>query len=179
MASTIIGILPDRAHAEEAIASLEAKDYNPKDFTIIMKDDNNRVTEQSGKAAGGAVGGATTGAVVGALAGLLVSAGILPGLGALFIGGPLAAALGLGGAAAVTTSAAATGALAGGILGLLGQLGLSAQDAHTYEKRIKEGGVVIAVPTQFGEENEVTTILHDHNAEQVRRIENAHDYMTA
>lgn len=179
MPSTIIGILPSREAAEDAIMELESHQYNPKDFTILMRDEDTKTADIGGKAAGGAVSGAATGAVVGILAGLLVSAGVLPGLGALFIGGPLASSLGLVGGAAVATSGAATGALAGGIIGLLGQLGLNAQDAKTYEKRVREGAVVVAVPALSGEEDKVTDILKNNSAEQIRRIESQSEFMIA
>ena len=171
MAKTIIGILPNRELAQDAVERLQELDYDPKEMTIILKDDDKKGAKITGSATGGAVSGVTTGGVVGALAGLLVSAGILPGIGALFIGGPLVAALGPGGAAAVTASGAATGALAGGVLGLLGQLGLSAQDAKNYEARIKEGGVVVAVPARNGDEDEVKHVLTDHDAEQIRTVD--------
>lgn len=106
------------------------------------------------------------------LAGLLVGIGAIavPGIGALFIGGPLAAALGLSGAAATTVSGAATGALAGGLIGALLGLGVPEEDARIYEERIKEGGILIAIPSRTGDEARAMDILEDTGADQVRAI---------
>lgn len=174
MAKLVLGVFLNRTDAEDAINELETEDYNPKDISIIMRNQEGEVTTEDGKGsdvASGAVSGATTGGVLGALAGLLVGTGVLPGIGALLIGGPLAAALGLTGAAATTLSGAVTGALAGGVVGILAKLGLSREDAMIYEDRIKEGGILVAVPARSGHEDGVIEILEDYGADQVRSIE--------
>ena len=93
----------------------------------------------------GAVSGATTGRVVGGLAGLLV------GIGAVLIGEPLVAALGLTGAAATAASGAMTGAVAGGIVGALVWLGLPEEVAKDYEREIQAGGILLVVPAGEGD----------------------------
>lgn len=178
MGKMVLGIFFNRADAEDAISRLEEEGYDPKDISIVMKDQakGEEMQENTGaRVAEGAVSGATTGGVIGALAGLLVGTGIIPGLGVLLIGGPIAAALGLTGAAATTVSGAVTGALAGGLLGVLTGFGLSREDARIYEDRIKEGGILLAVPTRRGHENEVRIILEDYNADQVKTIESVDD----
>lgn len=172
MTKTVLGIIADQQHAEMAIEELEAQGYNPKDISIVMNDTKagKEIAKDTGAdVAGGAVSGATTGAALGGLAGLLASF-VIPGLGALFIGGPIAAALGLTGAAATTASGAATGALAGGLIGAFTGFGLSEEDARIYEQRVKTGGIVVAVPARIGEEMEVVEILTSHNAEQVKTV---------
>ena len=124
----------------------------------------------------GTVSGAATGGVLGALAGLLVATGVIPGLGAILIGGPIAIALGLTGAAATTVSGAATGLIAGGILGALASLGLSDEDARVYEDTIKEGGILLAVPARLGEENEVSGMLEQGGANQIKTIDASDSY---
>ncbi len=175
---TILGIFNERSSAEDAINKLDAIGYNPKDISILMKDrgEAKEMGSSTGvEVAGGAVTGATTGGVLGALAGLLVSTGVLPGLGAFFVGGPLAVALGLTGVAATTVSGAATGALAGGILGALTGFGLSDDDAKIYESRINDGGILVAVPTRTGEEDEVTAIMQEYGADQIRSVAERED----
>ena len=172
MANTIFGIFAERESAEQAINSLKSQGYNPKDISIVMKDRNEgeKIAKETGSdVAGGAVAGATSGAVLGGLAGLLASIA-LPGLGAFFIGGPIAAALGLTGASASVTSGAATGAIAGGILGALTGLGLSEEDARIYEERIKEGGILVAVSAHNSEEDVVENIFTENDAEDVRSV---------
>ncbi len=170
---TVLGIFSEREMAESAIARLEEMAYNPKDISILMKDRSvaKDMHENTGAdVAGGALSGATTGGVLGALAGLLVSTGVIPGLGALFVGGPLAVALGLTGVAATAVSGAATGALAGGVIGALTGLGLSDDEARVYESRIQDGGILVAVPARSGEEDEVRVVLEENGADQIRTL---------
>jgi hypothetical protein len=170
---TVLGIFKEKGRAEDVIHELESRGYNPKDISIVMRDKEGagEVRDNTGAdVAGDTVGGAATGAVIGGIAGL-VSAIAIPGLGAFFIGGPIAAALGLTGAAATTVSGAATGALAGGLIGALSNLGLSKEDAEDYERRINEGGILVAVPARSGEESEVRSLLESKGGDQIRVLD--------
>jgi hypothetical protein len=175
MAKMVFGIFSNRADAEDAIAELDTAGFNPNEVSVIMKDgDEARILRDNTGAnvAEGAVSGAATGAAIGGLAGLLVGIGAIaiPGVGALLIGGPLAAALGLTGAAATTVSGAATGALAGGLIGALVGIGVPQEDAAIYERRVKEGAILVAAPAGADDKSEVSEILREHGAEQVKMI---------
>ena len=175
MDKMILGIFVNRDDAEEAIVQLEEQGYNPKDISFIMQDREQakEMAESTGSSvASGAVGGATTGGLIGGLAGLLVGIGAItvPGLGALFIAGPVATALGLTGAAATTVSGAVTGALAGGFLGALIGLGIPEEDARVYEDRIRAGGILVIVPAILDNVDQVKRLLEDCNADQIRSI---------
>jgi len=172
MARTVLGIFNDRVNAEAAIADLEDLDYNPKDLSIVLKDKHDKevIEENTGAdVAEGAVSGATTGLILGGLAGL-VAAIALPGIGALFIGGPIAAALGLSGTAATTVSGAATGAVAGGLIGALTNLGLSDDEAKVYEERVSEGGILVAVPVRGEETAEVKEVFENNKASDIKSV---------
>lgn len=172
MSKTVLGIFADQENAVDAIEELKDLGYNPKDLSIVMKDEviEEQIARDTGADfAGGAASGATTGAILGGLAGL-VAAFAIPGLGAFFIGGPIAAALGLTGAVAATTSGAVTGAVAGGLLGALMGLGLSEDEAETYEAHIRAGGILVAVPARTDEEAEVEDILADTGANDIRTV---------
>ncbi len=174
MPKMILGIFTERNDAQDAILELEKRDYDPRDMSIVMQDKGEATAladDTGANVSEGIVSGATAGGTIGALAGLLVGTGVIPGLGALLIGGPIAAALGLTGAAAATVSGAATGALAGGLLGALTSLGLSDEDAKLYEKSIQDGGILVAVPARSGEESQVEGILADFNASQIKSVE--------
>ena len=168
MERTIIGVFGTREHAEMAITDLRTLGIGDSDISYVYSSDGKTVTEDGGgtKAGTGAAAGATTGAVLGALAGLAVANGILPGLGTLFVAGPLAAALGLTGAAATTAAGAATGLAAGGFLGALAGLGVNEDDAKSYEERIKLGGILVTAHTAH------TAAAHEifskHGAEEIR-----------
>lgn len=177
MTKTVLGIFSDRVNAEEAIGNLEEAGYNPKDISIVMKDksEGEKLASNTGAdVAEGTVAGVTSGAILGGLAGLLASFAI-PGLGAFFIGGPIAAALGLTGAAATTASGAATGALAGGLLGALTGLGLSDDDARAYEDRVKQGGILLAIPARSGEEAEIESMLSECGADDIKSVTSRED----
>ena len=176
MAGVTLGVFTDREHAEMAINDLQTAGYNPRDISVITREigDAQALARDTGaNVTEGAVEGATTGSVLGGLAGLLIGIGAitLPGIGALLIGGPLAAALGLTGAAATTVSGAVSGALAGGLVGGLVGLGVPEETARVYEEKIKEGAILLAVPSLDGTEGQARRIMEAHGADQTRYLE--------
>ncbi len=146
---TTVGVFSTHETAAHAINELHAMGVASEDLSYLYVDTKGNITDgTSGEKVGAsAATGVATGALVGAMAGLVVVTGILPGLGALFVAGPLAAALGLTGAAATTAAGAVTGAAAGGILGALAGLGVSDADAGIYESLVRAGDVLVIVRT--------------------------------
>ncbi len=177
MAEMVLGIFSERESASNAIDELERNGYNPKDISIVAKGEEDRVVtsyaDSGSPVSQGAASGAVTGGVLGGLAGLLVGIGAvtLPGIGALLIGGPLAVALGLTGAAATTVSGAVTGALAGGLVGGLIGLGVPEEDAQVYEDTVRRGGVLLAVPVDKSRTQTVQDIMTNYHADKIRVIE--------
>jgi uncharacterized membrane protein len=179
MADLVLGMFHERGNAEQLIDDLKDRGYNPKDFSIVMRDQTEaREFVQdtgAGEVVEGAATGATTGALLGGLVGLVASFA-LPGLGAFFIGGPIAAALGLGGAAASTVSGAVTGAAAGGLIGALtSSFGMSEEEARKYEGWINEGGILVAVPAREGEADDVRELMMEFNGDQIKIIDQVTD----
>jgi uncharacterized membrane protein len=170
MIKTILGVFREKDNVVMAINTLKEKGFDAKDISIVMRNasDAKDIEDDTGAdVAGGAVSGATTGALLGGLAGL-VAAFVIPGLGAFFIGGPIASALGLTGAAASTVSGAATGALAGGLLGALMGWGLSEDEAKEYETRVREGAILVAVPVSDANEETARNILEEFDASDIK-----------
>jgi hypothetical protein len=170
---SVIGVFPDSKSAERALNVLTDSGHKPEDISVIASEEA-RIkigTETDTNVVEGTVSGATTGGVIGGLAGLLIGLGAIaiPGIGGLLIGGPLAAALGLTGAAATTVSGAATGALAGGLVGALASLGLPKETAEIYEQRVRSGGVVLAVSTN--DVDSVKDVMRNQGAEEIQTIE--------
>jgi len=171
----VIGIFEDRGQAEDALNALQDFGYQPRDISIVTREER-VMADKGGNAASdiaeGTVSGATTGGVIGGIAGLLIGVGaiVIPGVGGLLIGGPLVAALGLTGAAAATVSGAVTGAAAGGLLGALVGLGIPKERATIYEQTIREGGVLLAVPNREGKRTAITQILNEHGVSQVDAV---------
>jgi uncharacterized membrane protein len=166
-----LAVFSTKDSADDAVNELVNTGYNPKQISLIIRGEEgeNRGDTIVSKTAQGA----KTGGVIGGLAGLLVGLSLitLPGLGGLFIAGPLATALGLSGTLATTVSGAVTGALAGGIVGALVGLGIPEETAKRYESTIRAGGVLLAVPVML--ENSVAEskdILEKHGASQISTV---------
>jgi hypothetical protein len=148
--NTTTGVFTTHADAERAIKELQAFGVDNTDISYVYMNVNGDIVDANtdSKVGGGIATGVTTGGVIGALAGLAVANGILPGLGTLFVAGPLAAVLGFTGVAAATISGAATGAAAGGLIGALSGLGISDTDAMFYETLVRSGEVLVVANTK-------------------------------
>lgn len=173
MDKLVLGLFQDKDAAEQAIDTLQSDGFDTKNISIAMKD--NKEAKDMGNStgatvAGDAATGATTGAVVGGVAGFLAGT-VMPALGGFLIGGPIGAALGLSGAAATTVSGAATGAVAGGLLGALVGLGVPKKDAQHYESKVKEGAILLAVPTAGDEESTVRDIFEECDATDIKAVD--------
>lgn len=176
MAQVVVGVFKIQSNAEGAIQALKDLNYDPKDFSVVMKDITKAQEVESNTGASvakGAASGAMTGGLLAGVAGLLVGLGIvtIPGLGALFVAGPIASALGLTGAAATTTTAALAGAAGGGLIGALAGLGFSHEEAVQYEEQVRGGGILLAVPVRDMRTKEVREVLTKHGATDVRQLE--------
>lgn len=172
----VLGVFADNTSASNALNDLQAKGYDPKNISVITRDSNNttQVVNDSGadvidNTAQGAGQGAATGAVVGGIAGLLIGVGAIaiPGIGGLLVGGPIAAALGLTGAAATTMTGALTGGLAGGLIGALVGLGVPEEQAEVYEERLKQGAILLIVPAVSDNDMTAREILQQNGADQI------------
>jgi uncharacterized membrane protein len=166
--NTTSGVYMTHADADAAITELKNAGVADKDISYIYANkDGDIKNDQTGEHVGdGAATGATTGAVIGAIAGLVVANGILPGLGSLIVAGPLAAALGLTGAAATTVAGAMTGAAAGGLIGALTGLGVNEEDAKLYESHVQKGDILIIARSEAHED--LKPIFLETNAIEVR-----------
>ncbi len=168
----IIGVFPNQNNASDAINRLDSMGFNPKDISILMRSGEGSVKYENGHPViTETAEGATVGGIIGALTGLVVGAGILPGLGVLLIGGPLAASLGLAGAAATTVSGAVTGIVAGGVIGALVSLGIPENEVKIYENSILQGGILIAVPTNSNTESTVENVMKQFGGDNIQTID--------
>src|SRR5258708_18627620 len=109
-----------------------------------------------------AVGTASGGAVLGTLGGLIGLASLaIPGLGLLWIGGPLAVALG------DAMAGGAVGAVAGALMGMR----IPDHQAKQYEQRLRQGAVLVSVHArEEGELNQAMKIMAGAGASDLNRI---------
>jgi hypothetical protein len=137
-----VGVFSNYADAERAVESLTRAGINRTDIGVVAA--QSTVTEYAPAMAGAddhVVDGAGGGAVKGAIAGLLVgvSALALPGVGPLFVAGPIASVV-------TSTAAGATaGAVAGGMQSALAGIGIGEGDRDHYADTIERGGVLVSV----------------------------------
>lgn len=168
---TMIGVFSDRSRAEQAIYDLKALNIGDAGISYVGLNADNKVMATDGDGAtvsDGASSGAVTGGVIGAIAGLAVANGILPGLGTLFVAGPIATALGLSGAAATTAAGAMTGAAAGGLIGALNNMGVSESEARTYEERVRAGEALVTAKVDGVDEAKARDVFNSNGAQEVR-----------
>lgn len=146
-------VFDDCDQAEKAIHELREAGV-PDDAIAVVQlhkedehgregDEDRRVVDTGDNKGTGAAKGAATGGIVGAIAG--IGALLIPGIGPFIAGGALAQAIGTAGSAAVASGA--VGAAAGGLTGALVDYGIDREHAEYYERRIREGGVFVAVDT--------------------------------
>lgn len=178
MAQMILGVFQDPDEAAKVIDHLRSSGVDAQDISVVLRE--GEVGTKGGVAAEGpsisenitkaATTGAATGGVLGGLAGLLIGIGAIVIPGGFLIGGPIAAALGLTGAAATTISGMVTGAVAGGLAGGLMGLGLPREEAEFYEDRVQQGAVLVAAVIDDSTEDEIRKTMEMHNAEQIRTV---------
>jgi len=65
---------------------------------------------------------------------------------------------------------AASGATAGGVIGGLAGLGVPEEDAKVYEERVRDGAILLVVPTTSANEEDAMEILDASEADQVKSI---------
>lgn len=170
-----LGIFSSDIDAEYAIHDLKRVGYSVKDISIMAKDivKTEDIADATGvRVTGGIISGAAAGSILGGLTGLLIRIGVvtLPGVGPFLVGGPIAVALGLSGSTVATVTGANAGAFTGGLIGALINLGLPEEDARIYEDQINNGGIMLAIPCEDKQTEEVRTILEENDADQVRTI---------
>lgn len=167
----VLGVFNSNEDAELAIHDLMSHGYSPKDISIVMQDRrsaeellNDTVTFVAGNTAAGAISGILIGDT-GDLASIL----LFPGIGPFLVRGPIASVLGITGISSEDASVDATGADAGGLIEALTGFGLfSSEEAKTYETRVKEGAILLVVPSRIGQSIEVEEILDRYDATDIK-----------
>lgn len=138
-------LFANRDAAERAYQTALKDGYTDDDINVIMSEDSKNKyysspladkAEANESLEGAGVGGAVGAAVGGTLAAVAAvgTSLAIPGLG-LIVAGPIAAGLAGAGAGGVT----------GGLVGALVGWGIPEDKAKSYEKGIKDGGIVLAV----------------------------------
>ena len=162
----VAGTFRDRDALDRAVTDFRSRGYTDDDFHVVMNEDTRKryyadgdaeIAEGSkameGAGAGAATGG-TLGGVIGAIAGI-GGAVIVPGIGA--IAGPLAGAL----------MGAGAGGAAGSLVGALIGAGIPEEHAKTYERDIKDGGMMLGVHPRDDDRDYVRDRYSTYGADNV------------
>jgi predicted regulator of Ras-like GTPase activity (Roadblock/LC7/MglB family) len=160
---TTIGVFTTHATAELGLQELRNSGIEEGDLSYLYQNTNGDLKDgqSGGKVATAATTGVATGVVIGGIAGLVIANGILPGFGSLIVGGSLAEALGAIGA----TALAGAGAIAGGFVGGLTQMGIKMDDVHLYEEHVRKGEVLVIARS---ENTQIQEILKKSGAHNIR-----------
>lgn len=151
---TVVGLFHDRRHAEEAIRDLQTSGFHDDQIGLAMQDSNAESTEEANSAAAeGAVKGVVGGGVIGGVIGLLGSL-LVPGLGAVVVGGVLASAI----------AAAGVGAATGGVIGTLMAVGVPEDAARHFDLGLQSGGALVTVDAE-SRTGEALAIMQRHEVD--------------
>jgi hypothetical protein len=169
MIKVVVGSFDSVAEATEAARHLRSAGFLDGDINIIANNTQrggdcamaakHEEDEASGAAmsavAGGALGGVTGIAL--SLLGLTV-----PGIGSILAAGPIVTAL----------AAAGAGAVAGGLIGSLTDLGVPKTEAECYAEAVRRGGGLVTVRADLARATEAERIMRRHGAYEMRdRVE--------
>lgn len=160
------GLYYSRDEAQAAIQELRNAGYDMDKVSVIAKDADRVVEEETeefgNKADEGAATGAVTGGVLGGITGLLVGLGALaiPGIGPILLAGAEATAI------ATTLAGAGIGAAAGGLVGALIGLGIPEEKAKVYSDRVAKGSFLVMVTGTTAEIARAESIMRRHGVEE-------------
>lgn len=158
----VVGIFKTRADAEAAVTRLHNLGFDELSISVAVPEPGEvegvdaPETSAAPHAEENAAVGAISGAAVGTIVGVLVAGStfVLPGLGTLLVGGPLAAAL----------AGAGVGAASGGLMGALTGSGIPEAEAQEYANQIDAGNAIVVVHSDENRAGDVRAIFDEHNA---------------
>ena len=162
--SKIIGTFSSRDSAESCIRQLRSSGFDNSRISLVAKGDGQAQGQGRGDRGGGATmmgmggsaaTGVTTGGVLGGVAGLLAGLGALaiPGLGPIVAAGPIAATL--------------TGAVGGGLVGGLVDMGIPQDRSQYYESKVREGRILAVVDADSDKVDQAARTMRDFGASDV------------
>ena len=164
-----IGSLETQDKLEQLLRRLHAAGFSTDAISVALADHkvggdpaDEPPREGADKLRDLAVGTASGGAVLGTLGGLIGLASLaIPGLGLLWIGGPLAVALG------DAMAGGAVGAVAGALMGMR----IPDHQAKQYEQSLRHGGALVSIYARDERElKEAMNLLADAQASDLHSI---------
>lgn len=165
-----MGIFSDEQNLKNALDELKSAGFDMNHISVIAKDAEHpdqvagvRVTDplshdKARDAATGTVAGGVLGGLTGLLVGLVTLA--VPGVGPVVFVGTEAAVI------ASALGGGAIGAAAGGLVGILANLGVPEEQAKKYSHRLSHGDYLVLVQGTDEQIQQAETILRDRGIEE-------------
>src|SRR5437588_3882317 len=160
MIKTVIGSFDSVEDGDRATRDLRSVGFAEADINVVVSNvrqgDADTDLPGIGDATGPVARGAVAGGVLGGAAGLAASlAGLaIPGIGPILTAGPLIA----------TLAAAGAGAVAGGVIGRLTDLGVEKKDVALYAEAVRRGGTLVTLRTDESRADDATAVLRSAGA---------------
>jgi hypothetical protein len=158
----VIGLFPDPDAAAQAIRELQEAGFTKEEIGAVMpklgpggeplaeliEGEDLEAEADATKT------GAATGGIIGGLLGLVGSL-LVPGLGAVTLGGVLAS----------TLIGAGVGAMTGGLIGMLVGMGASRAEAEYFDRAVRDGGTLVTVQPGAARAAEARSIMRRAGAD--------------
>jgi len=171
---TIVGLFDSMDQAQRAASNLEAAGIPRDDISLVANNENGRYAANNASDSGTSTGTTTTGSAIGqdavVGAGIGGAAGLLIGLTGLAI--PGLGWIATAGWLTATLIGAGTGAVVGGLVGALTQVGVPEEDASLYTEGVRRGSILVAVKAMDEQANRVAQILGDAGAVDIDQRRN-------
>jgi hypothetical protein len=160
---TVAGVFSSLTEAEYAARDLQKLGIPSDNISVIAGNQENRHEKYLAKAkraslttAEAATSGASKGGGVGIVATLVALS--IPGVGPMVASGALATVL----------AGLAVGAVGGGVIAALVNMGFSREEASLYEEAVRRDAVILAAHVTAPVENEALAIMKQHGSRDIR-----------
>jgi hypothetical protein len=157
----VVGIFRNYEQAQASVRDLIANDFSSEAISVVARGPSARESESVPETAAGDVGssgtaiGVGTGALLGGALGAMGLA--IPGIGPILAAGPVAAAL----------AGASIGAAAGGVIGVLVDLGVPGEHAQLYADAIRRGDTLVTVTVDDASADRAVALMQGRQAVDV------------
>lgn len=153
----VVALFASQQDAQRAVRAMRDAGVERSDISVVAREEGSAGDRKTVK---GTIGeNIAGGAVFGALGGLLLELAALaiPGIGPIVAAGPLA----------TTLAGAGIGAVGGGIVGAIKEMGVPEREANLYAESIKRGDTLVSVSTDASKVDTLSKVLNAHGAVDV------------
>lgn len=160
MKKMVVGLVEERQSAQNIVDDLIENDFEKDDIGVVARDEQGEYAAER-KAIGGVEKGAQRGASVGGAGGLIMGLTTMaavgfPGIGVFSLVGA--------GPIVMTLVGAGAGAVAGGLIGALTDMGVSEKEARYFAAGVRQGDILVTVSALKNDVRKAEDIMNRHGA---------------